>query len=56
MPRRNNRAEDQDPRALAAAILAETMAGWDPEDVREALSDLKGVDVYVSRDDTEGQS
>jgi hypothetical protein len=51
MPRRNNRAEDEDPRTIAAAILAEYMADWDPEDVREALSDLESVDVtYVTRD------
>jgi hypothetical protein len=50
-PRRNTRAEDE-AAALAAAVLAEYMADWDPDDVRDALSDLKSVDVYVTRPDS----
>jgi hypothetical protein len=53
-PRRNNRADDEDPRAIAAEILAGYMADWSSEDVREALSDLKSVEVHVITPDDDG--
>jgi hypothetical protein len=34
--------------ALAAGILGQYTAGWSPEDVRDALSDLSGVTVYTT--------
>lgn len=38
---------DGEATALAAEILGQYMAGWSPEDVRDAISDLSGVTVYA---------